>query len=780
MIKELVNEALTNGFAPIPRFKDKKDGGWKLRTFINKDTGEYGYPIDHKAWVDNMPMISLALLDAVLIDLDANKENCTHTIDELKDSVCELLNIDEFDLDMALFQENEKGDSLHYMFKLPTGINYSDIGQSNDGKLIKNVDFKTGRQLVHLKLNKKVHWSNIKNLQELTTEATNAIFKANKEKSEYSEFATTDKTSSYGKAALRGINNNATVFTEEGERNSSLASATVALYELVAGGEISTNDADNCIDEIVKELGIDGEADTITTIEYNKKKGLNQPKSATKQAEKIKSVLKDDLHRKRAKKALSDADKFITDKLHFKIDVDVDIAHAMLISCFWNPQQNKLSTINDIDEKVVFNEKDINQMLLSFFGNPIKNYDDMVALLDEEDCELKQTEKNAVLHCAINNIVKTIKAYYQRSALEQRVDMFSDRTHFAFTPDKAIEHHKHVRLTPPKGTYVDEQAVADYIKHFPMVIDVLEMIIAARFASSRKKAYIWLKAPSDWGKDFFRVALGELATEMSVKEVEKAIEGAPVGKSPSDLLRSMVLVTNEFKKVKAELKQLEDGIKLSPKYQLETYVPLYTKLFMSAEGVDSLMGDHGVEAQFANRFSMLEMDGDITSVNAFKRLGGHKFMQAIQTWFCEVLNNEIEKYVSMGVDVASRTGDDVVIAFHNKYGIANGRTTLEDNLGEVADIIKEQLIKRYLSDSHFEEDSMYLQSAKSKIKSVLFDKEVFDPSEAYTIMHKVDHIMAHICSENIGVKTYRNGNKTIKALKISINDDFENLKTYEF
>ena len=155
-------------------------------------------------------------------------------------------------------------------------------------------------------------------------------------------------------------------------------------------------------------------------------------------------------------------------------------------------------------------------------------------------------------------------------------------------------------------------------------------------------------------------------------------------------------------------------------------------------------------------------------------------MQAIQTWFCEVLNNEIEKYVSMGVDVASRTGDDVVIAFHNKYGIANGRTTLEDNLGEVADIIKEQLIKRYLSDSHFEEDSMYLQSAKSKIKSVLFDKEVFDPSEAYTIMHKVDHIMAHICSENIGVKTYRNGNKTIKALKISINDDFENLKTYEF
>ena len=177
---------------------------------------------------------------------------------------------------------------------------------------------------------------------------------------------------------------------------------------------------------------------------------------------------------------------------------------------------------------------------------------------------------------------------------------------------------------------------------------------------------------------------------------------------------------------------------------------------------------------------MLEMDGDITSVNAFKRLGGHKFMQAIQTWFCEVLNAEIEKYVLMGIDVASRTGDDVVIAFHNKYGIANGRTTLEDNLAEVSEMIKEQLIKRYCIDSYSEGDSMYLQSAKSKIKSVLFDKELFDPSEAYTIMHKVDLIMLHICSDKIGVKTYRKGNKTIKALKIVTTDDFENLEDEYF
>lgn len=774
MVKNLVKKSIENGFSPIPRFKDGEE--WKLRTFINKDTGEYGYPLNHKAWnAKGMPMVSLVLQNCVLIDLDANKENCEHTIDELKELICETLNIDAFDLDLAEFQTNDKGDSLHYMFKLPGEIDFSEIGQSNDGNLIKNVDFKTGRQLVHLKPEKTVHWINVDDLQELPVETVIKVFKEKKTQAEYGEFASTDTSSAYGRAAMRGINGNATVFVEEGGRNSALAAATVSIYELVAGGEISQVDAESCINDIVDELGIREESDTLTTIEYNKKKGLAQPKSAPKQVESIKPFLKEGIHRKRAVKALSDASKFITDNVGFKISIDVDVAHAMLISCFWNPQQNKLSTINDMDEKVIFNEKDVHQMLVAFFGNPITNYDELVLLVNDEDLKLTQTAKNAILNCAMNNIIKVIKAYYQRSALEQRVDMFSERTYFAFKPDKAVEHHKHVKLTPPKGCYVDDVAIQDYINHFPMVNDVLDMIVAARFASSRKKAYLWIKAPSDWGKDFFRVALGDIATEMSVKEVEKAIEGAPVGKSPTDLLRSMVLVTNEFKKVKSELKQLEDGIKLSPKYQLETYVPLYTKLFMSAEGVDSLMGDHGVESQFANRFSMLDLKGNISELASFKRLGGHKFMQAVQTWFCERLNGLIDNYITMGEDEASRKGDDVVVDFHKKYSISNGRETLEDNIEAIADIIKEKLIDIYAHNEYSELGFLFVKSAKTKIKNLIFNAELFDRSEAYTISYKIDEIMAAMCAENEGIKPYRIEGKVVKALKISLTDNFDKL-----
>ena len=45
-IKETVTSAIQHGFAPVPRFKDRDSGEWKLRKFVNKDTGEYGYPLN--------------------------------------------------------------------------------------------------------------------------------------------------------------------------------------------------------------------------------------------------------------------------------------------------------------------------------------------------------------------------------------------------------------------------------------------------------------------------------------------------------------------------------------------------------------------------------------------------------------------------------------------------------------------------------------------------------------------------------------------------------------
>lgn len=50
-----------------------------------------------------------------------------------------------------VFQLNEKGDSLHFLFRLPADIAGAELKQSNDGRFAPYVDIKRGNQVCHLK-----------------------------------------------------------------------------------------------------------------------------------------------------------------------------------------------------------------------------------------------------------------------------------------------------------------------------------------------------------------------------------------------------------------------------------------------------------------------------------------------------------------------------------------------------------------------------------------------------------------------------------------------------
>jgi hypothetical protein len=162
-------------------------------------------------------------------------------------------------------------------------------------------------------------------------------------------------------------------------------------------------------------------------------------------------------------------------------------------------------------------------------------------------------------------------------------------------------------------------------------------------------------------------------------------------------------------------------------------------------------------------------------LDSFKRLGNVRYMMAIQTYFCNVLNEDIESYRNLGPLEAAMKGDKFVISFHKKYAIANGRKTLENNLHEISAMIKRELIKRFASESDIDENHMLLRSAKTRIKNILFDSDIFDRSAAATIVYKIDEIMAIICADNIGVKNTRQEGVQYKALKLSMSDDFRPL-----
>ena len=144
----------------------------------------------------------------------------------------------------------------------------------------------------------------------------------------------------------------------------------------------------------------------------------------------------------------------------------------------------------------------------------------------------KEAEKltNSLLSGIKDLIARHIIYNSQRNSIGMKVDMFADKNSLVLKEDIAEITYTH---TPFETGSFKAEIVADYKEQFPELDDVLNMLVAARFAQDRKLAYLWLNAVSDWGKGFFfggvLIDLG-LIVEMSTREVEAIFEAKPVGK----------------------------------------------------------------------------------------------------------------------------------------------------------------------------------------------------------------------------------------------------------
>lgn len=94
----------------------------------------------------NAVHVAIVLDDCVLLDYDGNHEGDVISVDGLEDA------LDLFEMPEHA-QVNDKGDSIHWLFKLPSdGLN---LANSCDGWL-ENIDVKRGNQLMHLKQGKQL------------------------------------------------------------------------------------------------------------------------------------------------------------------------------------------------------------------------------------------------------------------------------------------------------------------------------------------------------------------------------------------------------------------------------------------------------------------------------------------------------------------------------------------------------------------------------------------------------------------------------------------------
>ncbi len=445
--------------------------------------------------------------------------------------------------------------------------------------------------------------------------------------------------------------------------------------------------------------------------------------------------------------------------------VDPLIICDMIEGAFWSGAKSRMFLLTPDESLVQFVANDAWKFLCRRFGSPV-DPDEILKQL-EKDVGRKLDPSDALLArreirgAPIGPIIDHVKYNNQRDAVEWTVDMFGQRSRLELRDGVARLVLTHKTLAVPGKA--DPACIADYREHFPLIDEMLEYIVAARFALDRKKAYLWILASSDWGKGFLMGALGALGlvVETSVKEIEAMLEGKAVGRNTADFKRAMILAVDEFKTVKSEIKRLGSYIELAPKFQLTTRVEIFTKLFLSAESVGSLVGESGVEDQFANRMSLLTGSATLNG-RAVYQANKAKYFWAVTAYVAQVLNRLIGEYQALGREGSELRADKYLDAFIGRHGLDQYFERLSDSYQSIAEPAVEWIRATKMTQSYGGHE--YITHANKAFNDFL--NEHYDRSEIGTLSRRKTEIMALMSEDGRGNASYRLNGRVVKAIKL--------------
>lgn len=409
------------------------------------------------------------------------------------------------------------------------------------------------------------------------------------------------------------------------------------------------------------------------------------------------------------------------------------------LKCFW--LLNEQGVLNNHYKNEAW------QHMTAIHGNVIDD-NALTVLLEKQNPKELDTIKKAIYKAFQQKIYFHIEHNNQRSEIHHSTDIFAQSHSIKFTQGAAILTYKQPELSYQNQTTYRSDVIAEYIRHFPELMDVINFLVAARFAPDRKQAYLWLHMPSNWGKSFFKSVLDNLniIADISENEIKDAFKGKPVGLLPTNFIGKFALVVEEFKTVNSEMKQLENILSLAPKGLPACKVDIYAKLFFSAENVSSLTGSAGIEDQFANRFSYITRNAanDSPALNEnklFKELGSYEYIKHITSYTAECMNKLIQEYKSLEKEKAAKKAIDYLNHFHDKYAIDKYTQRLSKALPEISETFLSFL---YSHNKRLEniKNKYYLQTPDKRLIEWIEDNYPYQ--EAQTLKHKKDSILSLI------------------------------------
>ncbi|EMN7268882.1 hypothetical protein WB881_003493 [Vibrio parahaemolyticus] len=463
------------------------------------------------------------------------------------------------------------------------------------------------------------------------------------------------------------------------------------------------------------------------------------------------------------------------------IPIDYLALHNQLKGSFYSSVNRRIYLVNEDGSLIQFDASEAISALTRRYGAAIDDLkledivEDRVRRITNGNAERKSLLKK-ISEVPSKSLISFIKYYSQRDKISIEVDIFAEDSYIRLTPDSAIIRFNHIpyECKVSENNLIDD-IISDYKMHFPELDDLLKLIVASRFARDRKKCYLWLKCQSDWGKGFLSGVLSELGlvVHTSVNEIERMMSGAPVAKDYPAFKRALILWIDEFKSIKSEVKELCSSINISPKNQLSVTVPLYTKLFTSDEGVSSMANEYGIEDQFANRFSLIEVDGNIEKRSKWLEVGKAVYADNVGSYAANTINKMIDELRALGEIEASIEADKIIAEFVSKYGIDKKFSRLSSSLDMVVSEISSYIYERYKSHPSAMkiEGYIYLRSASKEVGNIITD--IFDKSMAGTYIKKKDQIIKKLSLSGEGVKVVKIDGTTVRAVIVRKPEDFD-------
>ena len=394
--------------------------------------------------------------------------------------------------------------------------------------------------------------------------------------------------------------------------------------------------------------------------------------------------------------------------------VQADTLLAIVNSGSWLPESGKVSFFNDRGRIISLTETDYKKFgQMRVFGTwidmavvepHIKAIDDAARAEDPNADTISKAVREALAEYQVASVLVEMKLHRQVVNRKITVDMFTKRASMNFLADRQEVVLPFVPLrTDARLSYCTEDVIeaiaADYVAHWPMLHEWLDALVAARFAPDRRRGFHWLHAPADWGKGFLTTALKQhdLLFSASVKEVEKAMAGDPSGLDPDSVKYAWVMFVDEWKSVSREIKELNSEVTVSAKGKMRTTLPLFLKLFASAESVASLV-QGGVEKQFADRFSLIKpTGGSLDQRPAFREHGSAAYMESVVVYIGRELMRRVAEYQSHGFKGAADKGDAELRRFHSVHGMAQHFSTMDNEIERVAEGVRDT-VARYIDD----------------------------------------------------------------------------------